>query len=182
MKLFCFFIAIVCGSSCFAQPSQVIIVRHATRNATATALTTVGQQRAAAYASYFTQTDFFLKYGAPFAIFASRGAGLTVETMMPISELLGLPIHSAYTPFQVNEMANFILNNPAYDGKNILICWVSYSIDNLLKAFGYIPPFPFPQDRFDLTYVLTFPVSGNPNAPVYSQEILYGDGFDPPPP
>lgn len=177
-----------------AIPAQVIIVRHAEKDPVTRGLTQQGEERAAALAYYLTQTDYLLNFGRPAALFASRSVPVsdrlvprTIETMMPTAEFLLLPIHSPFNGFQVNELAQFILTNSKYDGKNIVICWNHSSIHDLLNAFGYQAPFScsginhkYPDCRFDLTFVLTFPapptVAGQlPYATVYFQQLMFGD-------
>lgn len=177
-----------------ALPAQVIIIRHAEKDPVTRNLTEQGQERAGALAYYLTETDYLLNYGLPFALFASRSVPIsdrlvprTIETLMPTGELLQLPVHSPFNGFQVNEMADLILNSRKYDGKNIVICWNHSSIHDLLNAFGYQAPFrctgpnkKYPDCRFDLTFVLTFPaipqVPGQlPYATVFFQQLMFGD-------
>jgi len=196
-NLFSWFLvySILVGSALLhALPAQVIIIRHGEKDPVTRGLTQQGQERAAALAYYLTQTDYLLTYGPPAVLFASRSVPIsdrlvprTIETMMPTAELLQLPIHSPFNGYQVNEMANLILNTDTYDGENIVICWNHSSIHDLLKAFGYQAPFKcssvnkkYPDCRFDLTFVLTFPapkpVAGKfPYATVFLQQLIFGD-------
>lgn len=187
--------------SLHALPAQVIVIRHAEKDPITRGLTHQGEERAAALSYYLSQTDYLLHFGLPAAIFASRSVPIsdrivprTIETMMPLAEFLQLPIHSPFNGYQVNEIANFILNEPKYNGKNIVICWNHSSIHNLLNAFGYQAPFQcsnpqkkYPDCRFDLVFVMTFPAppppSGiplpfDPNLPfpaLYFQQLMFGD-------
>lgn len=188
------FCIIVAPAFLNALPAQVIIIRHGEKDPVTRGLTQQGQERAAALAYYLTQTDYLLNFGPPFALFASRSVPVsdrliprTIETIMPTAEFLQLPIHSPFNGYQVNEIANFILNSSNYDGENIVICWNHSSIHVLLNAFGYQAPFlcsspnnEYPDCRFDLAFVLTFPapepVAGQlPYATVYLQQLIFGD-------
>lgn len=179
----------------YPQPAQVIIVRHAEKDPVTRQLTQQGMERAAALAYYLTQTDYLLKFGPPAVIFASRSVPIsdrlvprTIETMMPVAEYIKLPIHTPFNGYQVNEIANLVLNSGRYDGNNVLICWNHSSIHDLLNAFGYQAPFSctginhkYPDCRFDLAFVLTFPapapIAGQPlpYATVFLQQLLFGD-------
>ncbi len=103
-----------------------------------------------------------------------------------------MPIHIPYNGYQVTEMADLVLNNEKYDGKNILICWNHSSIHDLIAALGYRVPFTcnapppppcpdpqkkYPDCRFDLVFVLTYPIAPGPApyAPVYFQQLIFGD-------
>lgn len=178
----------------YALPAQVIIIRHGEKDPVTRGLTQQGQERAAALAYYLTQTDYLLHFGQPTALFASRSIPVsdrlvprTIETLMPTAALLQLPIHIPFNGYQVNEIAHVILNNNKYNAKNVVICWNHSSIHDLLNAFGYQAPFScsginkkYPDCRFDLAFVLTFPapssVNGElPYATVYFQQLIFGD-------
>lgn len=186
----------------FAMPAQVIVIRHAEKDPITRGLSKEGYERAGALAYYLTQTSYLLEFGPPAAIFASRSVPIsdrfmprTIETMMPIAELLGLPIHSPFTGYQVNQIAQLVLTDPRYNGKNILICWNHSSIHDLLNAFGYQAPFictnatnhKYPDCRFDLVFLMTFPAPPppdsipppfNPDLPfptLYFQQLSFGD-------
>ncbi len=193
LQLFIFYIIVV-PIFLHALPAQVVIIRHGEKDPITRGLTQEGQERAAALAYYLTQTDYLLNFGLPFALFASRSIPIsdrlvprTIETLMPTANFLQLPIHSPFNGYQVNEIANFIFNNNAYNGKNIVICWNHSSIHDLLNAFGYQAPFAcsvinkkYPDCRFDLAFVLAFPapepVGGQlPYATVFLQQLIFGD-------
>lgn len=194
MKIFVLFLLCI-ELLLLALPAQVIIIRHAEKDPVTRGLTQQGQERAAALAYYLTQTDYLLTYGPPAALFASRSVPIsdrlvprTIETMMPTGALLQLPIHSPFNGYQVREIADLVLYNNNYQGKNIVICWNHSSIHDLLNAFGYAAPFScsginhkYPDCRFDLAFLLTFPapepLAGQPfpYATVYFQQLIFGD-------
>ncbi len=170
-----------------AMPGQVIIIRHGEKDPGTFGLTQQGFERAGALAHYFSQTEEFLTFGLPFALFASRPIHSSddfttrcIDTLVPTAALLNLPIHSPYAPPQEPILANLILNDSRYDGKNILICWHHTAIRQLIQAFGYLPPpaiQPVYPDRYDLTFILTFPAPiPAVTAPVECQSLLRCDG------
>jgi len=136
-----------------------------------------------------------IQFGPPYALFASRSVPIsdrlvprTIETIMPTAALLEKPIHSSFNGYEVHEMADLVLTNKKYQGKNIVICWNHSSIHDLINAFGYALPFTcsapnkkYPDCRFDLTFVMTFPAPQPlssqpiPYATVYFQQLLFGD-------
>lgn len=181
------------SASLIAMPAQVVVVRHAEKDPVTRGLTEQGKARAGALAYYFTETDYLLAFGFPDVIFASRSINRsdrivprTIETMMPLAQLLQMPIHSPFNGYQVSEMADLVLNDSRYDGKYVLICWNHSSIHDLLNAFGYQAPFSctapnkkFPDCRFDLIFLMTFPAPpptpALPYATVYFQQLMFGD-------
>jgi hypothetical protein len=166
-----------------AQPAQVIIIRHAEKQADGS-LSQMGFERAGALAPYFTFTDYLTTFGLPVSIFAARPTVPTppfqpdentqrcIDTIAPTALLLRKPIHSGYAKFQEQQLADFILNNKLYDGANVLICWHQDVIQALSEALGVpsAPPFP---DVFDQTWVITF--SPTATLSIFQQQLLFGD-------
>ncbi len=182
-----FLICCLALQTLFATPAQIIILRHAEKGSNGQLVDPQGLERAAGLAYYLTETPYLQHFGPIAAVFASRQIDesdriipRTIETMMPVAELLQLPVHSPFNGYQTTQMANFILNNPKYEGQNIVICWNHSSIIPLLNAFGYTWPLNtsfYPNCRFDMVFVLTFPhPDQNPLFPaLYFQQLLYGD-------
>jgi hypothetical protein len=185
LVLFTFLIA-----TSFAAPAQVIVIRHGEKfKFPPFALDEKGQERAAALGPYFAERPEVTLFGPPDAIFAARptpngppyssdGKSMRcVQTVVPTAELFKLSIHAGFSQTEEHLLVNFILNNPEYDGKNIIICWHHEQISDIIQAFGY-NPIVFPHHRFDVTYVMTFPIT-NPNAVVLAQKLLFGDHPNP---
>jgi hypothetical protein len=183
-----------------AQPAQVIIIRHGEKNTVTGELTGAGIERVEALSSYLTESNsgpgfvgsagltnvVLFDFGLPFALYASRPVHASddftvrcIQTLVPTALRLNLPIHSPYGPGQEQQLAQSILNEPLYDGKNIVICWHHTFIAKLIQAFGYLPPagiLPTYPNRFDLVWVMTFPAPFPPLVinPIL-QELLFGD-------
>lgn len=173
------------------MPAQVIIIRHGEKDTTNGQLLPKGQSRAGALAAYLTEFDPtstnppLFNFGPPTAIFAARPALHSddetircIQTVTPTAAKLKLPVHSPFGPLQENELAQLILNDPRYDGRNVLICWHHTLIAALIEAFGYAPPagiIPYP-NRFDLVWVMTFPAPFPPVtlSPIL-EELLFND-------
>lgn len=190
VKRFLFIFFILKIAVIHSLPTQVIIIRHGEK-APNGQLTPKGQSRAGALAAYLTEIDPsstnppLFNFGLPKAFFASRPALHSdddtircIQTLIPTALKLRLPIHSPFGPLQEQELAQFILTNPRYDGKYVLICWHHTLIASLIEAFGYQPPagiFPYP-NRYDLVWVMTFPAPSPPETltPIL-QELLFGD-------
>lgn len=192
LKFFIFALPILKLSVVDALPAQVIIIRHGEKNPLNGQLLPKGQSRAGALMAYLTERDPsstnppLFSHGPPAVIFASRPALHSddetircIQTVTPTAAKLKLPVHSPFGPLQEQELADFILNDPRYDGKNVLICWHHTLIATLIEAFGYLPPsgiLPDYPNRNDLVWLLPFPA---PNPPVVVmpilQELLFGD-------
>lgn len=173
-------------------PTQVVIIRHGEKNPVNGQLLPKGQERARALATYFTVLDPtstnppLFNFGLPKALFGSRPTNVSddqtircIQTLVPLSVRLKLPIHSPFGPGQETELADLILNNKRYDGKYVLICWHHTHIADLIEAFGYLPPagiIPYP-NRYDLVWIMTFPA---PEPPVVLSPVLQELLFDDP--
>lgn len=191
LKLLLFVSLVLKLSVVNALPAQVIIIRHGEKNPLNGQLLPKGQSRAGALAAYLTELDPdstnppLFQFGPPAVIFASRPAQHSddttircIQTVTPTAQKLKLPVHSPFAPLQEQELADFILNNPHYDGKNVLICWHHTLIAGLIEAFGYLPPagiIPYP-NRYDLVWLLPIPAPVPPVVvtPIL-QELLFGD-------
>ena len=184
-----------------ALPGQVIIIRHGEKDTVTKELTGAGIERVEALSSYLTQPNngagfqgaagltnvVLFDYGLPFALFASRPVQRSddftvrcIQTLVPTALKLNLPIHSPYGPGEEQQLAQSILNEPRFNGKNIVICWHHTFIAALIAAFGYAPPagiLPSYPNRFDLVWVMTFPA---PSPPATLNPILQKLLFDDP--
>lgn len=207
MKHLFFLVLVFYSTTLHALPGQVIIVRHGEKNTVNFELTSAGVERAEALSSYLTLPNnepgfvglagttnvVLFDYGLPFALFAARPVPISekfdddytvrcIQTLVPTALKLNLPIHSPYGSDQEDELAQYILNEPRFNGKNIVICWHHNLIYKLIQAFGYLPdpditpPNSYPDKRFDAVWRMTFPIP-NPVPIVYPilQELLYGD-------
>lgn len=172
-----------------ATPAQVILIRHAEKDAQGN-LSQKGYERAGALAAYFDLTPVLTNFGPPFAIFAARpnppvapfhpdeNTERCLQTVAPTAFSLKLPIHPGYDKLQFVELADFVLNNPLYDGKNILICWHHDTLPQLAQALGIANPPVYPAGSFDLTWLITYDPA--PLLRVKHQQLLFGDSVGDP--
>lgn len=200
MKRILLFLTVFYLKAIYAIPAQVIIVRHGEKDTITRELTGAGIERAEALSSYFTIPNdgpgfvgsaglsnvVLFNFGVPAALYAARPVEESddftvrcIQTLVPTALKLNLPIHSPFGPGQEQQLVQSILNHRRYDGKNILICWHHTFIAALIRAFGYVPPagiLPTYPNRFDLVWVLTFPVPVPPAVvnPIL-QELLFDD-------
>lgn len=173
------------AASLMAVPGQVLIIPHAEINSSGN-LSQKGLERAGALAAYFAKTASLLDFGTPVAIFAGRptpniapfapnsNTERCLRTVYPTAYFLNLPIHPGFAQGQETQLATFILNEPEYDGRNVLICWQPEAIQALAAALGVSSPAPFPADTFDETAVVTYG-GVSPTYDVVAQQLLFGD-------
>jgi len=166
----------------WAQPAQVILLRHAEKSEDPADvhLSLKGRERALALVPWLTETRTFLTNGLPAALFATatfkpEHSQRPQETLAPLARHLGQPVQ---TPFQNREyvaLAQNILTNQAYAGKTVVICWVHDYIPQLAAALGVSPmPRKMKADEFDRVLLISFhdEKASLENLP---QRLLYGD-------
>lgn len=163
--------------SLLATPAQVIIIPQADIDASGN-LTQEGLERAGALAAYITLSPDLTDYGNPISIFAARPVvtnptAACIQTVGPTAQMLKLPIHVGYSTLDNTAVASFILNNPDYDGYNLVICWRNASIQDLTSALGVSSPPAFPPNVYNVTWVVTF--SPTPTLEILPQDLLAGD-------
>jgi len=172
--------AVFSSISLLATPAQVIIIRHGEKPPVGNALDPQGEERANALPIFFQTNPLVLDFGFPVAVFAFRPASSDssirgIQTITPTADSFGLAVHSPYSSSETTPMAQFVLSQPQYDGKMVLICWEHNNMANLVTAFGAPTPPAYPGSRFDLVYKITFT---NPSSPTFCcglQELMFDD-------
>ena len=169
------------GATHASGPKEVLIIRHGEKpgdpavdnQADGPDLSTKGYERAAALAIYipatFHQPDFL------FATQPSRHSNRPVETITPLAQALKMTINSNHADDDYQKVADDILQNSKYAGKEVLICWHHGQIPNLAKALGVSNPVdPWPGTVFDRVWRIDYS-SGKAAFQNLPQMLLYGD-------
>jgi hypothetical protein len=165
----------------WALPAQVIITRNGERPPepkTHHDLAIKGWERAGALPPYFAQ---FNEQNPIVAIYATRPSAAhpsrrPEETCGPTAKLLGLPLNLHYKHGDEVALAQAIKNNPAYQNKTVVICWQHGVIPAIASALGVTnPPQPWPDNVFDVTWIIRFVNAGTPRLAIQPQQLLYGD-------
>ena len=117
----------------------------------------------------------------PNAGYAAGGSGgegqRPRETVTPLGERLGLQVNTKYS----NGSEAALAKECAGLAGATLISWQHEEIPAILAAFGQVTPAPptsWPDDRFDLVWVLT-PKSGGWSFTQVPQLLLDGDSAEP---
>jgi len=117
----------------------VLIIRHAEKPVSGTGLAPAGQERAAAYASYF---GHFTIGGAAVridALVATADSDDSVRprlTLTPLSQALDLPIQQPFADKDVKGLATWLSSQP---GRVMLVAWHHGKLPNLLADLGANP-------------------------------------------
>lgn len=166
-------------ASLTAVPAQVILLRHAEIQANDLSLR--GKERAAALAEFFQGAPEFQKFGRPAALFAQGVQNYTsplrsINTLEPLSYALNITIYTEYVHDQYAALAQFILTNPAFNNKLVIVAWAHDVLPELAKSLGVAPmPKKWPQDIFDRLWILTYKSDGKIEFADVPQRLLFGD-------
>jgi len=172
----------VCASTALATPAQVILIRHAEKPAKGPDLSAQGRQRANALVGYFTGNPDVTRYGTPVAIYAMApnnedGTLRPIQTMKPLAQKLGLELITAYKKSDYQAMVEDIRQNPAYEGRMVLICWEHNVIPQIVLEFGYSdgPSNWGGGSVYDRTWILNFTGDSVTDFANLPQHLLPGD-------
>lgn len=168
--------------------ATVLLVRHAEKPKEGEHLSSQGQRRAEAYVDYFKSLSIDgrrVKIDYLFAAGESAHSNRSVETLTPLSQALGLKIHDQYENERYGKLADR-LENEAYDGKTVLICWHHGKTDEFLDELGVkthalFPGGEWPEEVFNWLVVLQFDSKGKVLARVLNENLLPGDAKHPAP-
>jgi hypothetical protein len=115
----------------------VLIVRHAEKADPGNGLSTLGEQRAAAYASYFDPLRLDGESLQPLRLIATSDSKASERprlTLTPLSSRLSLPIEQPFADDQVDELVKSLRKQN--QASVVLIAWHHGHIGKLIDAFG----------------------------------------------
>ncbi|MGZ8843589.1 MAG: histidine phosphatase family protein [Pyrinomonadaceae bacterium] len=118
----------------------------------------------------------FATPGFIFATARSKHSKRPIETVMPLSTALAVHINDGFADndTDIKEMVDAILNEGAFAGKVVLICWHHGKIPDIAKALGIPRPPKWDGKVFDRVWQITFP-KGKATLDNLPQMLLYGD-------
>lgn len=153
------------GQTIFGQPAQIILFRHAEKpdDPASVHLTEQGRQRARALVSLLGRSSPLTTNAPVAALYATRvtkhdHSHRTGETLAPLSRDLGLSVSTSFASDNFFLLATEVLNDPAYRGKTVIICWIHHDMAQLAAALGVRPPPPPWKDKtFDRLWLISYP-------------------------
>lgn len=166
---FCAAAALAFAAPSFAAPAQVILIRHAEKPENGSELSERGWKRAEALVWFFQTAPAVTQRGTPFAIYAAAPKNedssiRSIQTVTPLAKTLNKAINTKFTRGQTHKIAVDIMENPAYTGKMVLICWQH---TNLVEIAGELAgyngtapdaqvslPAAWPDQSFDRVWIL----------------------------
>jgi broad specificity phosphatase PhoE len=157
------------------MPAQLLLLRHAEKPEAENdvGLSPKGQIRAAALAVYLP-----LVFGRPTHLIAAqrtKESDRPAQTLKPLSEALGLPIDTRFQNEHFKDLARELLENPAYQGALIVVCWHHGEIPDLARALNVKDvPDHWDGDDFDRIWQIDYGLEHAKLNKVH-QKLLFGD-------
>ena len=154
------FILATFAGTAFAAPAQVILIRHAEKPAEGAQLSAQGFKRAEALVKFFKTEAAVTRYGNPVAIYAAAPKNedssiRSIQTVTPLARALKIDIDTRFTRGQTNKIVRDLMENPAYEGRLVLICWQHTNLVEIaqnLAEYNNSPRVTIPQLWPDETY------------------------------
>ncbi|HOW65848.1 MAG TPA: histidine phosphatase family protein [Candidatus Paceibacterota bacterium] len=160
----CVFILWLAGVAvCQAQPSRIVLIRHAEKptNDEEPHLSDAGRQRAIRLIDWVAN-DPLWGTNPPVALFAAQpkkwnSSIRSLETLEPLAKHLRLEIQMPCVATDYHEFANLILKDRSLANKTVLVCWVNDYLPALAGALGVKPEPPdWKSKDFNSVYVITY--------------------------
>jgi hypothetical protein len=183
-------LALCCAAGALAAPAQVILIRHAEKPEYGNQLSERGFRRAEALVRFFLNEAAVTRYGAPAAIYAAApkhedSSIRSIQTVQPLAGALGQEPIVKFTRGQARKLAADIMENPAYDGRMVLVCWQHgniYDIALELAQYNGSPqsalaalPGEWPDGVYDRVWLLDFNRGELTDFSDIPQNLLPGD-------
>ncbi len=182
-KLVCL-LALVLSANASAIPARVLIIRHGEKPDQGDGLSPKGFARANALPAFFASNPIATQYGPPAGIFAAApkatdGSVRSIQTIMPTAQAFHVNLDTRFTKDDVQQVAYQVLNNPAFQGRMVIICWTHETIPALAAALGVLPmPPPWKDEVFDRVWQLDYQPTGRIlGFRDFPQHLLPGDSF-----
>jgi broad specificity phosphatase PhoE len=157
-------------------PATIMLIRHAEKLTDGQIhLSPQGFERAKAMPELFGTPAHPLP--VPQVLFAShqsKNSNRPVETITPLSQALGLPIHADIDDKDIAGLAKELMSGK-YAGKVVLVAWHHGSIPAIARALGAVPPYdPWPYTQFDRVWKIDY-VGGKAKLTDVPQGLMAGD-------
>lgn len=175
-------LACLAGAKVWAMPAQVVILRHAEKPSgeEGTELNAKGFKRAKALVGFFKRNPEINQFGSPVAIYSmapkdANGSIRSIQTMIPLSEALGLEINQKFPKKKYALMVKEIITSPQYEGQLVVICGAHDILRDIARALGAVRAPKWDSEIFDRIWVLNFSEERFSSFRNLPQNLLPGD-------
>lgn len=135
-------------------PATVLLIRHAEKPPVGSHLSWLGVERAERLPQLFNGPEAAPPHNLPrpaflFAAHAGKRSNRPVETLIPLSKALHVPINTDFGDFDSKRLARLLLRGE-YAGAVVLVSWRHDRLPELATALGATPPYKkWPDPQFD---------------------------------
>ena len=149
-------------SSPTLTPAQIVIIRHAEKPESGNELSESGQQRAHLLPIYFNTNEILTDFGKPAAIFAAAPRKIgdsirCIQTVIPLATNLNLEINQNFTKKNIHDLEEYVMSNPFYFDRTVIICWDHLGIPTMARLFGAMgSPVVWDKNVYDRTWIIRF--------------------------
>jgi hypothetical protein len=146
-------------------PATILLVRHGEKPPVGSHLSVLGIRRAELIPQLFGDTSAAAPHNLPrpaflFAASSTRKSRRPVETLVPLSEVLQVPINSRFGNGDHKQLAKLLLGGK-FAGAVVLVSWRHDSLPALAKALGATPPYKtWPDAQFDRVWRIDYREGG----------------------
>jgi hypothetical protein len=157
-------------------PATILLIRHGEKPETGIHLSPAGVERAKAIPQLFgglaphnlPKPDFL------FATKAGKNSDREVDTLLPLSEAMKMPIGHEVADKEFATLATELLSGK-YAGKVVLVCWHHGSLPEFATALGAALPYDkWPDTQFDRIWRIDY-VNGKAMLTDLPEGLLPGD-------
>ena len=160
-------------------PATILLIRHGEKPETGIHLSEAGVARSKALPQLFGGVGAAAPHNLPrpdflFATRAGKNSDREVDTLLPLSEALHMPISHEVADKDFATLAAELLSGK-YAGKVVLVCWHHGSLPEFAKALGATPPYEkWPETQFDRVWRIDYG-SGKAKLTDMPQGLMPGD-------
>jgi len=167
------------SSLAYAEPKNVIIIRHAEKIPKENHIDLKGFERASALPYYFSNTPIYnnppiTHIFAP-ALTEADASIRPIQTCTPTSNYYKIPLTIDFKHNETKELAHKLLTQQKYEGATVLICWGHEFIRSIALELGTEDPGFWDTTIFDLVYLITFEKGQKPKLQKILQKLMFGD-------
>ena len=142
-------------------PATILLIRHGEKPWAGSHLSMLGVERAKALPRLFGGANEAPPHNLPrpdalFAAAPKKKSNRPKETLIPLSEALGLPIDAHYSDDDGGGLAKRLLGG-GFAGKVVLVSWRHDNLPALAKALGATPPYKkWPDEQYDRVWRIDY--------------------------
>ena len=152
-------VCLLCTTSLFCMPQQVILLRHGEKPAHGDTLSPKGFARAVELVQFFTEENLPFQLQTPTAVFAQRSSKnhsstRPVQTVALLANTWQIPLYTQYSRGDYKSMVEKVANN--FSSGMVLVCWDHEHLPAIASDFGVKNAPSWPGSVYNWVWVIDF--------------------------